>query len=108
MNNTQTTKQGRVFHALSDAGLILVQPGFPVEQRTVFGLCGEDSDLAISFKWHDAAGCEWEADFTEESLMNASMTQNRIMLNDSEGENVSIELYELTLNNFGMTNASNK
>lgn len=95
MNGTLIDKQSRALRALSDAGLILVQPGFPVEQRIIFGVHGDETDLAISLKWHDATGCEWEADFTEESLMNASMTQNRIMLNDSEGENVCVELYEL-------------
>ena len=89
-------KQHRVFDALSNAGVVLVQSGYPVEQRTIFGLHGDCSDLAISLKWRDAQGCEWESDFTEESLMNASLTQNRIMLNDSEGENVYVELYELT------------
>ena len=100
MNRTQTNKQSRVFRALSGAGLILIQPGFPVEQRTIFGLHGDHSDLAISLKWHDAESCEWEADFTEEGLMNASMTQNRIMLKDSEGENVCAELYELKSEKF--------
>lgn len=93
-------KQRRVFDALSNAGLILVQPGFPVEQRTIFGLHNDSSDLAISFKWHDTEGCEWEADFTEGNLTNASVTQNRITLNDSVGENVRVELYELTPGKF--------
>jgi len=43
-------KQHRVFDALSNAGLILVQPGFPVEQRTIFGLHNDSADLAISLK----------------------------------------------------------
>jgi hypothetical protein len=93
-------KQRRVFDALSNAGLILIQPGFSVERRTLFGLHNDSSDLAISLKWHDAEGCEWEADFTEENLMNASITQNRIMLNDSEGESVCVELYELKSGKF--------
>ena len=90
------SKQSQVFRALSNVGLILVQPGFPVEQRTIFGLHDDPSDLAISLKWHDAEGCEWEADFTEGNLANASVAQNRIALNDSAGENVCIELHELT------------
>jgi hypothetical protein len=93
-------KQRRVFDALSNAGLILVQPGFPVEQRTIFGLHNDPSDLAISLKWHDTEGCEWEADFMEGNLTNASVAQNRITLNDSVGENVCVELYELTLGKF--------
>jgi hypothetical protein len=90
-----TSKQDHILHTLSNSDCLFVEPGFPVEQRTIFGVHGDETDLAISLKWHDATGCEWEADFTEESLMNASMTQNRIMLNDSEGENVCVELYEL-------------
>lgn len=90
-----TSKQDRILHALSNSDCLFVEPGFLVEQRTIFGMHGDETDLAISLQWHDATGCEWEADFTEESLMNASMTQNRIRLNDSEGENVSVELYEL-------------
>ena len=88
-------KQRRVFDALSNAGLILVQPGFPVEQRTIFGLHNDSSDLAISIKWHDAEGCEWEADFTEGSLMGVFVTRNQIALKDSEGENVSVKFYDL-------------
>jgi hypothetical protein len=90
-----TNKQDRILHALSNSDCLFVEPGFLVEQRTIFGVHGDETDLAISLKWHDAAGCEWEADFTEESLINASTTQNRITLNDSEGENVCVELYEL-------------
>ena len=100
MNNTQTTKQGRVFRALSDAGLILIQAGFPVEQRTIFGLHGDRSDLAISLKWHDAAGCEWEADFTEENLASASVSHNRIALKDSAGESVCVEFFDLETGKF--------
>lgn len=88
-------KQRRIFDALSNAGLISVQPGYLVEQRTIFGLHNDSSDLAISLKWHDAEGCEWEADFTEGNLTNATVAQNLITLNDSAGENVCIELHEL-------------
>jgi hypothetical protein len=90
-----TNKQDRILRALSNSDCLFVEPGFLVEQRTIYGVHGDETDLAISLQWRDTAGCQWEADFTEESLMNASMTQNRIRLNDSEGENVCVELYEL-------------
>jgi hypothetical protein len=81
--------------ALSNSSLLLVEPGLLVEKRTVLGLSGEDSDLAVSIEWNDAAGCRWAADFTEESLMSASVTRNRIALKDSEGDTVCVEFYDL-------------
>lgn len=100
MNRALLKKQSRIFDALSKAGLILVQPGFPVEQRNIFGLHDDSSDLAISLKWRDAAGCEWEADFTEGSLMSAFVAHNHIALKDSEGETVSVEFYDLKAGQF--------
>lgn len=89
-------KQKRVFHAMSNAVLILVKPGCYVKQKTIYGLAGEPSDLALSLKWRDAEGYEWEADFTEQCLEKATMRRNRIRLNDSDGDSVCLELYELT------------
>lgn len=100
MNKQSLNKQERVLGALSNSSLLLVEPGFPVEQRTIFGLCGEDSDLAVSLEWHDAAGCKWVADFTEENLTSASVTRNRIALKDSEGETVCVEFYDLKAGKF--------
>jgi len=100
MKNQLLSKQERVFHALTNSDLLLVQPGFPVEQRTVFGLCGDDSDLAVSIEWQDSAGCKWVADLTEESLASASVTRNQITLKDSEGESVCVEFYDLKAGEF--------
>ena len=95
MNKQPLNKQEHVWGALADSGLLLVEPGFPVERRTLFGVCGEDSDLAVSLEWRDAAGCEWVADFTEESLASAVVTHNQIALKDSEGATVCVEFYDL-------------
>jgi hypothetical protein len=86
MNKQLLNNEERVLHAFSNSSLLVVQPGFPVDQRTIFGLCGDDSDLAVSLEWSDAAGCKWVADFTEESLTSASFINNQITLKDSEGE----------------------
>ena len=88
-------KQRCVFNALANTDLVIVQPGFPVVERTIFGLHGDDSDLAISFRWRDAAGCEWEANFTEQNLLDAQVAQNCITLHDSEGENICLEMFEV-------------
>jgi hypothetical protein len=100
VNKQLLNKQERVLQALSNAGLLLVDSGFPVEQRTVFGLGGEDSELAVSLEWHDAAGCQWVADFPEESLTNATVARNQITLKDSEGEAVCVEFYDLKTGKF--------
>jgi len=90
-----TNKQDRILHALSNSNCLFVKPGFLVEQRTIFGVHGDETDLAISLQWRDTAGCQWEADFTEISLMSASVTHNQIALKDSEGETVCVEFYDL-------------
>lgn len=95
MSEELPNKQERVLRALSNSRLLLVEQGFPVEQRTIFGLCGEDSDLAVSLEWRDAEDCKWVADFTEESLKNATVEKNQIALTDSEGEPVCLEFYDL-------------
>lgn len=95
MNKQSSSKQERVLRALSDSEFLLVEPGYPVEQRTVFGLCGDNSDLAISIEWRDEAGCQWAADFTEESLASASITQNQITLKDSDAAPICVEFYDL-------------
>ena len=100
MNKQILNKQERVLRALTKSGSLFVAPGFPVEQRTIFGLCGDDSDLAISLEWRDAEGCKWVADFTEESLMSAAVAQNRIALKDSEGGTVCVEFYDLNAGKF--------
>jgi hypothetical protein len=89
------SKQNRILHALSNSGCLFVEPGFLVEQRTIFGIHGDETDLAISLQWRDTTGCKWEADFTEESLMNAHVKHNRVMLKDSEGSNVCVEMHRL-------------
>jgi hypothetical protein len=100
MNTQLLNKQERVLFALSNAGLLQVQSGFAVEQRTIYGLCGDSSDLAFSIEWRDSVGCKWAADFTEESLASASVTDNQITLTDSEGEAVCVEFYDLKAGNF--------
>jgi hypothetical protein len=100
MNKQPLSKQERVLRALTNSSLLLVQPGFPVEQRTIFGLCGDDSDLAVSIKWHDSTGCKWAANFTEESLSSATVAQNQITLKDSEDEAVCVEFYDLKAGDF--------
>jgi hypothetical protein len=95
MNKHPLDKEARVLRIFSDSTLLLVQPGFPVEQRTIYGLCGDDSDLAVSIEWQDSAGCKWVADFTEESSTSAFVTHNQITLKDSEGQAVCVEFYEL-------------
>lgn len=95
MNKHLLNKQERVLRAFSDSNVLFVNAGFLVEQRTVFGLSGEDSDLAVSIEWSDAAGCKWAADFTEENLLTASFAHNQITLNDSEGESVYLECHDL-------------
>jgi hypothetical protein len=95
VNKQRLNQQERVLQALSNSSLLLVGSGFPVERRTVYGLAGEDSDLAVSLEWHDATGCQWVADFTEENLMSATVARNQIALKDSEGEAVCVEFYDL-------------
>jgi hypothetical protein len=95
MDKPLISPQQHVFHALSNSSLGLVDSVFPVEQRTVFGLGGEDSDLAVSLEWQDAAGCQWVADFTGENLRGATVTRNQISLQDSEGEAVCLGFYDL-------------
>jgi hypothetical protein len=95
LNSQLLNKQERVLLALSNSGLVLVDKEFPVERRTVFGICGEDSDLAVSLEWHDSAGCQWVADFTKASLRNASVKNNQITLKDSEDEPVCMEFHNL-------------
>ena len=81
--------------ALSESELLVIEPGFPVERRTIFGISGDDSDMAVSLEWCDTAGCKWVADFTEESLASAAISHNRIALKDSEGEIVRVDFYDL-------------
>jgi hypothetical protein len=100
MSKQLLSKQESVFRALSNSSLLLVQPGFPIERRTIFGLCGDDSDLAVSIEWHDGAGCKWTADFTEESLSSATVALNQITLKDSEDEAVCVEFYDLKPGDF--------
>jgi hypothetical protein len=100
VNTKKFNQPERVLQVLSNSGLLLVDSGFPVEQRTVFGLGGDHSDLAVSLEWRDAAGCQWVADFTEENLLNATVTRNQIALNDSEGEPVCVEFYDLNPGKF--------
>jgi hypothetical protein len=90
-----TNKQDRILRALSNSDCLFVEPGFLVEQRTIYGVHGDETDLAISLQWRDAAGCEWEADFTEENLMGACVRRNRITLKDSEGASVGVQLLRL-------------
>ncbi len=100
VNKQLFNKQERVMQVLSNSPLLLVGSGFPVEQRTIFGLCGEDSELAASIEWRDSEGCKWAADFTEESLANALAKDNQIALKDSEGDMVHVEFYELKAGKF--------
>jgi hypothetical protein len=93
-------KQEQVLYALSNAGLLYVQPGFPVEQRTIYGLCGDGSDLAFSIEWRDSAGCKWAADFAEESFATADVERNQITLKDSEGAPVRLGFFDLKAGEF--------
>jgi hypothetical protein len=88
-------KQERVLRGLADSTVLLVEPGYWVEERTVHGLYGDRDDLAISLRWRDADGCLWEADFLEQSLMDATIHGNRVVLKDSEGASVAIHAHLL-------------
>jgi hypothetical protein len=95
MNKQPLNQQERVLQVLTDSSLLFIDSGFPVEQRTVLGLGGEDSELAVSLEWHDATGCQWVAEFTEGSLRSATVTHNQIAMKDSEGATVCVEFYNL-------------
>jgi hypothetical protein len=90
-----TTKQQRVLHALSESDVIFVEPDCLVKERTICGVHGDDDDLAISLRWHDSAGCEWEADFSECSLRTAGSNGNRITLKDTSGADIRLLLHKL-------------
>lgn len=95
MGMAMTKKQQRILSALADSDMLFVEPGQVVEQRTVHGVHGEDSEVAISLQWRDAAGCVWEADFTENSLHRAAITRNRITLEDTEGTRLCLQAHRL-------------
>lgn len=88
-------RRERILRALSDSDVLLVEPGYFVEQRTIYGPHGEQSDMAISLQWRDAEGCLWACDFLEEDLANAQVARNRILLKDSEGAPVRIKVHRL-------------
>jgi len=90
-----TNKPNRILRALSNADVLLVEPGFLVERRTVFGVHGDETDVAISLNWRDMAGCEWEADFNEKARTDAGVMHNRITLKDSEDAIVCVRLHRL-------------
>ena len=91
MNNNQE----RAFRALANSDILVVEPNCLVEQRTILGVHGDDTDSAISLQWRDAKGCLWEAEFTEGSLKDANIEQNRLVLKDAEGEFVCISVHQL-------------
>jgi hypothetical protein len=90
-----TNKEKQVLRVLSNADALFVEPGFLVEQRTIFGVHGDEADPAISLQWRDSAGCIWESDFTEKSLLDADVTGHRITLKDSGGASVCVQLHRL-------------
>jgi len=89
------SKQKRVLLALAYSDALHVEPGFPVEQRSIFGVDGDPTDVAISLQWRDIEGCVWEADFTGQSFVEADITRNRITLHDSQGDRVCVSVHRL-------------
>jgi hypothetical protein len=91
MNN----KSEHILRVLSEADVLLAEPGFVVEQRTVYGVHGDETDLAMSINWRDSTGCEWEAEFTEKALLDAVVEQNRITLRDFQNASVLLTTHRL-------------
>lgn len=84
----------QILDCLLDAPVITVEPGFVVESRISYGIHGQKDDLGLSVKWRDAAGCSWEADFSEEALARAEMQASTISLRDGDRVKIMFQLYQ--------------
>jgi hypothetical protein len=87
-------RASQILNCLLEHPMVTVEPGFALASRTAWGLEGEKDDLAFSVEWHDADGCLWAADFSEESLALAEVDGSTISLTDSEGAKVVFRLYK--------------
>jgi len=87
-------RASQVLNCRLDIPVIAVEPGFPVETRTAYGVHGEKDDLAFSVEWRDAAGCSWTADFSEEALAMAELRKATILICDLDGAGVIFRLYK--------------
>ena len=90
-----TAIQQRVLRALDAGNVLEVADGSFVEKRIVRGVRGRPNDIAVSFEWSDDRGYIWQLDFTEQSLDQAKIDDNRIQMIDSEGEEVVIAVFQL-------------
>ena len=85
-----TPNQQRVIDIIANSEIVLMGPNGAIESRTIFGVHGDDDDLAVSLAWHDACGNMWEADFTEQRLDQAAFAENEITIVDSLGQRVTL------------------
>lgn len=91
-----TANQARAVGFLGNAQVLTLSDGAFVKTRTFHGIHGDPDDLAVSLDWVDHRGCEWAVEFSEQNLDDAEFTANRIQLEDTHGEKVSLEAYLLT------------
>ena len=89
-----TATQKRVLRALEMSHSIAVDGDAFVEKWIVHGVHGDPSDITVSFEWSDENGYIWELDFMEQSLAEAKIDGNQIRLVDSEGEEVSVTVFQ--------------
>jgi hypothetical protein len=84
----------QILNCLLEQPVITVEPGFPLTLRTAYGVHGDKNDLALSVEWHDADGCLWAADFSEDALALAKLRQGTISMHDVGGTEVVFRLYK--------------
>jgi hypothetical protein len=87
-------RASQVLCCILDAPVVTVEPGFTVEPRISHGVHGENDDLALSVEWHDAEGCLWSADFSEDVLTLAELRDATVLLRDIDGVKVVFQLYQ--------------
>jgi hypothetical protein len=90
-----TTKQQRVLKHLEESDELRIDAEGRVVERTFHGIHGDAEDLAVSLVWMDATGCQWLANFTEQSLDDAEISSDFISLRDTEHQYVSIKGFSL-------------
>ena len=89
-----TVKQKRLLHLFSGAIFLAIPPGFPVLKSEIYGVNGDEDDLAVRLFWRDNEDCEWVSDFTEKALSQAILSRGMIQLVDSIGELVTLTKFK--------------